>query len=119
MRVQNFIQKVQYMRQIENRSKPLMQMVYEGCLRAGANIRPSAELAERLSLHERISTPSVPIPAEPESTPFAEPESIPPAQPERMPPAERPPLDMMNPSVFVNTVKGDSAHSYSTPDNSL
>ncbi|GFY09797.1 uncharacterized protein TNCV_3697591 [Trichonephila clavipes] len=82
-------------------------------------IRPSAELAERISLPERIPTPPAQRPAGPESTTPTEPESIPPAQPERMPHAERPPLDMVNPSVFVNTVKGDSTHSYSTPDHSL
>ncbi|GFY13487.1 hypothetical protein TNCV_1803581 [Trichonephila clavipes] len=44
------------------KSTPLLRMVYEACLRAEANIRPSAELAETLSLPERIPTP----PAEPE-----------------------------------------------------
>ncbi|GFU88362.1 uncharacterized protein TNCV_847551 [Trichonephila clavipes] len=51
----------------------------------GANIRPSAELAERFYLPERIPTP----PAEPERIPSqpAEPERMPtpPVEPERMP----------------------------------
>ncbi|GFU25390.1 hypothetical protein TNCV_1488561 [Trichonephila clavipes] len=74
-------------------------MVYKAFLRAGANIRPSAELAERLSLPERIPTP----PAEPERipTPPAKPERMPTstAEPERRPtpPAERPPLDKAYP----------------------
>ncbi|GFU24948.1 hypothetical protein TNCV_339941 [Trichonephila clavipes] len=74
-------------------------MVYKGFLRAGANIRSSAELAERLSLPEKIPTP----PAEPERipTPPAKPERMPtsPAEPEirPTPPAERPPLDKADP----------------------
>ncbi|GFY72202.1 uncharacterized protein TNIN_341171 [Trichonephila inaurata madagascariensis] len=93
--VQDFIQKVQDMRRIQHGSKPSLQMVYEAFLKAGANVRPSTELAERLSLPERIPTP----PAErPERIP------TPPAEPERIPPAERPPLEMVDPSVFVNEV---------------
>ncbi|GFT62209.1 uncharacterized protein TNCV_639691 [Trichonephila clavipes] len=78
--VQTFIQKVQDMRRMQNRSKPTIQMVYEACLRA-----------ERLSLPERpaqrperIPTP----PAEPESP--TEPDR--PAEPERIPtpPSQRP-----------------------------
>ncbi|GFU12474.1 hypothetical protein TNCV_4244361 [Trichonephila clavipes] len=64
-------------------------MVYKTFLRAGANIRPSAELAERLYLPERIPTP----PAKPERMPTS------PAEPERRPtpPAEKPPLDKAYP----------------------
>ncbi|GFX59183.1 uncharacterized protein TNCV_936981 [Trichonephila clavipes] len=87
--VQDFIQKVQDMRRMQNGSTSLLWMVYEAYLRAGANIRPSAELAERLSLPERIPTPNAQRPSEPQ----------------RMPPAERPPLEMVNPFIFVNTVK--------------
>ncbi|GFY31525.1 uncharacterized protein TNCV_4693691 [Trichonephila clavipes] len=97
MWVQNFIQKVQEMRRIQNGSKLLLQMVYEACLRTGANIKLSAELPERLSLPERIPTAPAQRPAGSESTP--------PAEPERIPPAERPPLEMVEPSVFVNKVE--------------
>ncbi|GFY72293.1 uncharacterized protein TNIN_19121 [Trichonephila inaurata madagascariensis] len=104
--VQDFIQKVQDMRRMQHGSKPSLRMVYEAFLRAGADIRPSAELAERLSLPEMI--PSLPAQrlAEPERipTPPAEPERMPtpPAEPERMPtpPAKRPPLERMDLSVF-------------------
>ncbi|GFV27165.1 uncharacterized protein TNCV_927571 [Trichonephila clavipes] len=115
--VQTFIQRVQDMRRMQNGSKLSIQMVYEACLRAEA--RPSVELAERLSLPERIPTPPVQRPAEPERIPTppaqrpAEPERIPtplaqrPAEPEKMPPAEpeRPPLEMVDLSVSVNTVE--------------
>ncbi|GFX70713.1 uncharacterized protein TNCV_1032411 [Trichonephila clavipes] len=74
---QDFIQKGQDMRRMQHGSTPLLRMVYEVCLRAGANIWPSAELAERLSLPERIPTP----------------------------PAERQPLEMVDPSVFANKVE--------------
>ncbi|GFY73639.1 uncharacterized protein TNIN_440581 [Trichonephila inaurata madagascariensis] len=91
------------------------------------------ELAERLALPERISTlptqrlaeperistlPAEPerihtLPAEPERmpTPPAEPERISPAEPERMhtPPAERPPLERVDPSVFVNEIEVTSS----------
>ncbi|GFS56046.1 uncharacterized protein TNIN_127731 [Trichonephila inaurata madagascariensis] len=81
--IQDFIQKVQDIRRIEHGSS--LRMVYEAILRAGADIRPSAELAERLALPERIPT----LPAQR----LAEPERIPtlPAEPERMPtlPAQR------------------------------
>ncbi|GFU15953.1 hypothetical protein TNCV_2368791 [Trichonephila clavipes] len=127
--VQDFIQKVQDMRRMQHGSTPLLRKIYEACLRAGANIRPSAELAERLSLPERIPTPPAQRPAEPERIPPTEPERIPPAkpeiippvdpesnppaepesnpsaEPERIPPAERPPLEMVDPSVFVNKVE--------------
>ncbi|GFS62559.1 uncharacterized protein TNIN_445831 [Trichonephila inaurata madagascariensis] len=98
---QDFIQKVQNLRQMQHGSKTSSRMVYEAFLRAGADIRPSAELAERLSLPERIPTPPAERPAEPERVP------TPPAEPERMPtpPAERPPLEMVNPSVFVNEIE--------------
>ncbi|GFV33266.1 hypothetical protein TNCV_1497881 [Trichonephila clavipes] len=83
------------MRRMQNVSKPSIQMVYEACL--GAEARPSVELAERLSLPERIPTPPSQRLAEPER--FAEPEKMPPAEP------ERPPLEMVDPSVFVNIVE--------------
>ncbi|GFV37443.1 hypothetical protein TNCV_4347971 [Trichonephila clavipes] len=93
-------------------------MVYEACLRA--EVRPCVELAERLSLperpakSERIPTPPaqrperIPTPpVEPERP--AEPQRMPtpPAEPEKMPPAEleRPPMEMVDPSVSVNTVE--------------
>ncbi|GFS54582.1 uncharacterized protein TNCV_2749001 [Trichonephila clavipes] len=103
-------------------------MVYEACLKAKAT--PS--VAERLSLPERpaeperIPTPSAqrperiptpPVeperPAEPLRMPPAEPQRMPPAEPQRMPPAEpeipaepeRPPMEMVDPSVSVNTVE--------------
>ncbi|GFV08698.1 hypothetical protein TNCV_4055821 [Trichonephila clavipes] len=85
--VQTFIQKLQDMRRMQNGSKPSIQMVYEGCLRAKAT--PS--VAERLSLPERpteperIPTPSAPRP-ERIPTPPVEPER--PAEPLGMPPAE-------------------------------
>ncbi|GFT15477.1 hypothetical protein TNCV_3264871 [Trichonephila clavipes] len=80
-------------------------MVKEACLRAEE--RFSVELAERLSLPERIPTPPAQRPAEPESTPPAEPRKMPPTQPEKLPPAEpeKPPLEMVDPSVSVNTVE--------------
>ncbi|GFW98598.1 hypothetical protein TNCV_2757771 [Trichonephila clavipes] len=59
----------------------LIYMVYEACLRTEA--RPSVKLAEKLSVPERIPTPPAQRPAEP----------------------ERPPLEMMDPSVSVNTVE--------------
>ncbi|GFU00040.1 uncharacterized protein TNCV_2345851 [Trichonephila clavipes] len=128
--VQPFIQKLQDMRQMQNGSKPSIQMIYEACLRAKAT--PS--VAERLSLPERpaeperIPTPSAqrperiptpPVeperpaeplrmpPAEPQRMPPAEPQRMPPAEPQRMPPAEpeRPPMEMVDPSVSVNTVE--------------
>ncbi|GFT98844.1 uncharacterized protein TNCV_3792571 [Trichonephila clavipes] len=115
--VQDFIQKVQDMRRMQHGSKPILWMVYEAFLRVGANIRPSPEFAERLSLPDGIPTP----PAQPERiptppsdsesmpTPPAERERMPtpPAERERMPtpPAERPPLEMVDPSVFVNKVE--------------
>ncbi|GFS72633.1 uncharacterized protein TNCV_1420391 [Trichonephila clavipes] len=82
--VQNIIQKVQDLRRMQNGSKPLIQMVYEACLRAGA--RPSAELSERLCLPERIRTPPTQRPAGLERL-------------------ERPPLEVVDPSVSVNKVE--------------
>ncbi|GFW27981.1 uncharacterized protein TNCV_768611 [Trichonephila clavipes] len=101
--VQNFIQKLWDMRRMQNGSKPLVQMVYEACLRAGA--RPSVEPAEVFSLPERI--PPAQRPSEPERMPTPPAEPVRPAEPEKMttPPAERPPLEMVDPSVFVNTVE--------------
>ncbi|GFY60201.1 hypothetical protein TNIN_385871 [Trichonephila inaurata madagascariensis] len=96
------------MRRMQHGSKPSLRMVYEAFLRAGADIRPSVELAVRLSLPERIPTP----PAEPERVPNPPAEQLeiiptPPSEPERMPnpPAERPPLEMVDPSVFVNEIE--------------
>ncbi|GFX86148.1 uncharacterized protein TNCV_2560301 [Trichonephila clavipes] len=66
-------------------------MVYEACMTAKA--RPSVELAERLSLPERIPTSTAQRPAKPKRS----------ADPER--PAERPPLEMVDPSVSANTVE--------------
>ncbi|GFW62931.1 uncharacterized protein TNCV_4452801 [Trichonephila clavipes] len=78
-------------------------MVYEACLSAEA--RPSVELAERLSLPERIPTPPAQRPAEPERIPT--PLAQRPAESEKLPPAEpeRPPMEMVDPSVSVNTVE--------------
>ncbi|GFY79234.1 hypothetical protein TNIN_393081 [Trichonephila inaurata madagascariensis] len=66
-------------------------MVYEAILRAGADIRPSAELAKRLALPDRIPTLPAQRLVEPETiyTLPAEPERMPtpptlPAEPERM-----------------------------------
>ncbi|GFS68973.1 uncharacterized protein TNCV_4569941 [Trichonephila clavipes] len=69
------------------------------CLRAEP--RPSVELAECLSLPERIPT----APAELDRIPT--PHAQRPAEPEKMPPAEpeRPPMDMVDWSVSVNTVE--------------
>ncbi|GFV08696.1 uncharacterized protein TNCV_4055801 [Trichonephila clavipes] len=110
--VQTFIQKLQDMRRMQNGSKPSIQMVYEGCLRA----KTTPSVAERLSLPERpaepekIPTPSAPRP-ERIPTPPVEPER--PAEPLGMPPAEskipaepeRTPMEMVDPSVSVNTVE--------------
>ncbi|GFY62455.1 hypothetical protein TNIN_135011 [Trichonephila inaurata madagascariensis] len=73
--IQDFIQKVKDIRRIQHGSS--LRMVYEAFLRAGADIRPSAELAERLAQPERIPT----LPAQR----LAEPERICtlPAEPER------------------------------------
>ncbi|GFV78727.1 uncharacterized protein TNCV_3168281 [Trichonephila clavipes] len=79
--VQTFIQKAQDMRRMQNGCKPSIHMVYEACLRA--EIRPSVELAERLSLPERIPTPLAQRPAEPERIPT--PLAQRPAEPERIP----------------------------------
>ncbi|GFW27960.1 hypothetical protein TNCV_768401 [Trichonephila clavipes] len=105
---------------MQNGSKPSIQMVYEACLRAKAT--PS--VAERLSLPERPAEPErIPIPSaqrletiltppiEPERP--AEPLRMPLAEPQRMPPAEfgipsepeRPTMEMVDPSVSVNTVE--------------
>ncbi|GFS58270.1 uncharacterized protein TNIN_345131 [Trichonephila inaurata madagascariensis] len=110
--IHDFIQKVQDIRRIQHGSS--LWMVYEAFLRDGADIRPSAELAERLALPERIPTLPAQRLAEPERIPtlpdqrLAEPERMPtvPAEPERMPtpPAERPPLERVDPSVFVNEI---------------
>ncbi|GFV81181.1 hypothetical protein TNCV_4772101 [Trichonephila clavipes] len=92
-----------------------------------AHADSSRDVFPRGGLLERIPNPSAQRPAGPESTPPAEPESTPPAEPEkiptppaqrpaepestppaepeRMPNAERPPLEMVDPSVFVNTVE--------------
>ncbi|GFT70713.1 hypothetical protein TNCV_4627201 [Trichonephila clavipes] len=71
-------------------------MVYEACLRAENSYSP----AQR---PERIPTPPVEPerPAEPQRMP------TPPAEPEKIPPAEleRPPMEMVDPSVSVNTVE--------------
>ncbi|GFT68708.1 uncharacterized protein TNCV_684051 [Trichonephila clavipes] len=101
--VQTFIQKVQGMRQMQNGSKPSIQMVYEACLRA-----------ERLALpaqrHERMPTPSAQRPerpAEPER--LAEPER--PAEPaqrlERIPtpPVEPERIPLVDSSVFMDNVE--------------
>ncbi|GFU86740.1 hypothetical protein TNCV_1294001 [Trichonephila clavipes] len=53
--VQNFIEKRQDMRRMRNGSNPLIQMVYEACLRAEARL--STDLAERLFLPERPVEP--------------------------------------------------------------
>ncbi|GFS50580.1 uncharacterized protein TNCV_2042021 [Trichonephila clavipes] len=121
--IQTFIQKVQDMRQMQNGSKPSIQMVYEACLRA-----------ERLSLPEkpalpvdleRIPTPPVEpemptlpvelerIPTPPVERPerLVEPERIPtppvkperPAEPERPADPENPPL--VDPSVFMDNAE--------------
>ncbi|GFY47813.1 hypothetical protein TNIN_439711 [Trichonephila inaurata madagascariensis] len=62
-------------------------MVYEAILRAGADIMPSAELAKRLALPDRISTLPAQRLVEPGATTLpAEPERcLLPAEPERMP----------------------------------
>ncbi|GFX23081.1 hypothetical protein TNCV_360951 [Trichonephila clavipes] len=118
--VQTYIQKVQDMRRMQNGSKTSIQMVYEACLRAKAT--PS--VAERLSLPERpaeperIPTPSAqrpekiptpPVeperPAEPLRMPPAEPQRIPPAEPEIPAEPERPPMEMVDPPVSVNTME--------------
>ncbi|GFS50686.1 hypothetical protein TNIN_321191 [Trichonephila inaurata madagascariensis] len=75
------------MRRMQHGSKPSLRMVYEAFLRAGADIRPSVELAERLSLPERIPTPPAQRLAEPERIPT--------------PPAERPPLKSLKPSEVI------------------
>ncbi|GFW27941.1 hypothetical protein TNCV_768211 [Trichonephila clavipes] len=76
-------------------------MVYEACLRAEA--RSSVEHAGRYSLPEGIPTPPAQRPTEPETP--ADPET--PAEPVKMPSSEpeRPPLQMVDPSVSVNTVE--------------
>ncbi|GFU88363.1 hypothetical protein TNCV_847561 [Trichonephila clavipes] len=99
------------MRRMQHGSIPILRMVYVTFFRAVANIRTSAELAERLYLLERIPTPPSQRPAEPERvpTPPAAPERIPspPAEPERMPtpPAERPPLEIADSSASVNNIE--------------
>ncbi|GFU75230.1 hypothetical protein TNCV_2056731 [Trichonephila clavipes] len=67
------MQKVQDMRRMQPGTQTSLQMVYEAFLRAGADVRPPVGLAERLP--ERILTP----PAEPET----------------------PPLEMMDPPLFL------------------
>ncbi|GFX33237.1 hypothetical protein TNCV_2354061 [Trichonephila clavipes] len=95
---------------MQNGSKPSIQMVYEACLRA-----------ERLSLPERpAQRPERMSPTEPEripTPPAQRPEKIPtpPVEPERIPtppveteiPAEpeRPPMEMADPSVFMDNVE--------------
>ncbi|GFW36327.1 hypothetical protein TNCV_3712481 [Trichonephila clavipes] len=103
-------------------------MVYEACLRAKAtpSVAERLSLSERPAESERIPTPSaqrperIPtppvepeIPAEPLRMPPAEPLRMPTADTQIMPPAEpeipaepeRPPMEMVDPSVSVNTVE--------------
>ncbi|GFT90178.1 hypothetical protein TNCV_1347791 [Trichonephila clavipes] len=89
------------MRRMQNGSKPSIQMVCEACLRSEA--RPSVELAKRLSLPERIPTTPAQRPAEPEKP--AELERIPTSLAQRPAEPERPPMEMVDPSVSVNTVE--------------
>ncbi|GFW10169.1 uncharacterized protein TNCV_2569531 [Trichonephila clavipes] len=104
--VQTFIQNVQDMRRMQNGSKPSIQMVYEACMRGLAQ-RPERMPAPPAQRPERIPTPPVEpeIPTPPVERPErpAEPEK--PAEPERSVEPERPPLEMVNSSVFMDNVK--------------
>ncbi|GFU15930.1 uncharacterized protein TNCV_2368581 [Trichonephila clavipes] len=99
--VQDFIQNEQEMRRMQHGSKTSLEMVYETFLRVGENFRPPKRHAERLSPLEWIPTPPAERPAEPEKIP------TPPAEPDRIPPVEpeRPPLEMVDPSLFMNDVE--------------
>ncbi|GFW36324.1 hypothetical protein TNCV_3712451 [Trichonephila clavipes] len=72
---------------------------------------PSAQRPERIPTPpvepERPAEPLRMKPAEPQRMPPAEPLRMPPAEPLRMPPAEPeiPPMEMVDPSVSVNTVE--------------
>ncbi|GFT20223.1 uncharacterized protein TNCV_4060341 [Trichonephila clavipes] len=89
--IQTFIQKVQDMRQMQNGSKPSIQMVYEACLRA-----------ERLSLPEMPTLPVEPemptLPVEPERIP-----TPPVERPERLvePEITTPPVKPERPQLFL------------------
>ncbi|GFT80154.1 uncharacterized protein TNCV_2241301 [Trichonephila clavipes] len=104
--VQTFIQNVQAMRRMKNGSKPSIQMVYEACLRAKAtpSVAERLYLPERPAEPERITTPSA---QRPERIPTPHVELERPAEPLRMSPAEpeRPPMEMVDLSVSVNTVE--------------
>ncbi|GFV71834.1 uncharacterized protein TNCV_2457691 [Trichonephila clavipes] len=108
--VQTFIQKVQDRRRMQNGSKPSIQMVYEAFLRAERLSLPErpAQRPERMSPTEpeRIPTPPAQRP-EKIPTPPVEPERIPtpPVEPEIPAEPERPPLEMADPSVFMDNVE--------------